>query len=247
MQASEFYGSTENWASLPDSRIDDSIKKFFYEATGNSRFPNQWSRILGIDYDTVGSEFYELLQNSDDPKVSMHLALDGNNLFTILLKVEVEIENHLHTHFFKSGMEDDGRIFDISNTPIPSELTAIYGISTELRNQLAYNWLVSIAPTKDLFYSFAANDTDNKLIEGNYTLVRALYYPIRDNSLKALIRTVKEESSFKIRFGVNPSDFSVDKDLFTLIVEIGDPETGQTTYLDFVGACPPACSGDGNT
>ncbi|OEK00275.1 hypothetical protein BFP97_01545 [Roseivirga sp. 4D4] len=97
----------------------------------------------------------------------------------------------------------------------------------------------------------------------NRVAVRVMKYPIIGYNLEVLKLILKETSEIAITFAVNPADFYYNDDLFTLILEIGtgntevkaaagkkgeeiekeDDEGDETTFLDFVNACPPFCCG----
>ncbi|NEQ50635.1 MAG: hypothetical protein F6K11_10955 [Leptolyngbya sp. SIO3F4] len=246
-----------NWKERPADQINNLFQVFIETPTPNNRFqsnsgyPNQWSRILGIDYGNVSSQLVSAFQDLNTP-ISMHLAVVANR-FTVIWSSGSDA----NLTYYGVDPVNGGRILDIQDAPTRNADHAHRGISIELRNQLAYNWLVSPYTVSDLFHTLTFPDylTDTSQRRrirntGEQCLVRAHSYPILGGN-RAILKELADHghisnaSFIRIRFGVNPSDKFLDKDLFTLIVELipnnaqGEPNEATANFLDFVGACPP--------
>ena len=235
----------KEWKELEDSSLSRVFKVYNVPNGGNSAssgqpgFPDQWSRIMGIDYGTVSGDFYNIVKNNPNAVVIMHLAVADNN-FLVVFEVQ-----GTSSQFYVSDLSDHGRFYDINSTP-ERTLVPYYGISGELANQLSYNWLVWPHMVSDLFYALAHIEGETGRAQdkrGFLCPVRAHRYYIDGYNLAVLKLILTPETTIKLKFGVNIADLLIDEDMFTLVLEVDPSGTGTSdkTYLDFVGACPPTC------
>lgn len=205
---------------------------------GNTGYPNQFSRILGIDFGIVHEDFMAFLSKKqhNDPKMRKNLFMvlaSNNGEFNIYFEaIDPTGDSGKQIQYFESDLTNGGRSYSILPEP-ERTVNSRYGVSSELRNQFVYNWQVSPESIiGDFFYGRAlpVPVTSNVLsgalaglafprFEG---LVRVHKYIIADQNLDALTKIVNSKSNISISLGVNSADLLISRDLFTLILEVRD-------------------------
>lgn len=227
------------WRIRQDVGVNQVFQVYDVDNGGNSGYPNQWSRILGIDFGIIHTDFLKALKGNAE--IHMNLGIRDNQ-FTVVF----ESTEGGESTYFMSSLKDDGRVFDIANMPA-RPFGRIYGISTELRNQLAYNWLVIPPSIIELFYSLAPKRGKGVPSDpvGNTSLVRVHHYLVVGKNREVLRQAfVNKDTRVSVRFGANLTDKNLNRDTFTLILEISNEvDTDSNTFLEFVQACPPFCGG----
>ena len=255
----------EHWVNDNGERVDPMTES----SVNPSGYTDQYSRLTGFDFGLISAEFRSTVKDIVDTKAI-------NPLSDAALTIEMGVSENSFTAFFKTtlnGVErfwsHDNNLYSILQAGSRS-LQPRYGISTELRNELFYNW--SILPTYQIPGMFNAKveipieDEERKrrdLLRLN-TLVRAHKYLVQDDNLNALNNILQAESEnpelgIRLTFGANLSDALVSEDIFTFILEldghytsnephythvisgIDDMNFDMTTYLEYVAACPPIC------
>jgi len=255
----------EHWVNDEGVRVDPMTQ----DSVNPSGYRNQYSRLTGFDFGLISADFRNTIKDIVETKAI-------NPLSDASLTIEMGVENDAFTAFFKTklnGVEQfwshDHNLYSILQAG-SRNLEKRYGISTELRNELFYNW--SILPTYQIPGMFNAKveipieDGEKKrreLLRLN-TLVRAHKYLVEEDNLNALNSVLQAESGnpelgLRVTFGANLSDALVAEDIFTFILEVDGFYTtnephythvmsgtnkmnfDRTTYLEYVAACPPIC------
>jgi len=268
---SKIESDIKEWKKFYFDDTDSLFSTFFNEADageGNSDYPDQWSRILGINYGNLNTQTYNSLTLAN--KIWMHMGVyQAEGETEKRITVIFEVENSDGTKTFLSNPENDTLIYNITPVHLSSTSTSRHGISKELRNQLANNWLINFLPLKYLFYRLEVNKNTTipegyegdihdvqSLLKGNMCWIKAHYYPITGRTLDALKETLIDVNdptsiNIRLRFGVNPSDVMPQfNEMFTLVLEVDtntveqgheDYDLSKLSFFDFVRACPPNC------
>jgi len=263
-------GYTGKWKSEKEDNLDQ-LFRVWNPSNGNSIYPDQWSRILGINFETIDANLINTIKETSVEEISfsMELAVIGEH-FSVIFKFKKNSDPDYT--YYTTNLSNGGRIYGVESVP-PRALEKRYGISTELRNQLAYSWLISPYSVLDLFYLLAPSEiielpvispnlikgvgityhSGSAMERGTSAPVRVHSYPITDKNLKTVKKLfdelpdfssgIENNTNLKLRFGVNTSDLFVNAELFTIILEIQTDinDSDSITYLDFVRACPPNC------
>lgn len=253
--ANEITNPIKNWKQLPMENIAETIRKFIPLAEDNySGNPDQFNRVQGINFGHPTQGFIDDIINPNLRAVNVHLGVvESLHEKKICLILETKIKGRSTSNYYISNEEDNGRFYDnqFINSK-GSQKHSKFGISREFANQLNYSWTNSNILPQKFFYSFNPKK-DNKVhlpvihsskVMNNFSWTRVHYFPIFDhNDVFKKLFTSKSSSNLGIRifFGVNYSDFFVDQELFTIIIEVEDTSKDEKTYLDFVKACPPNC------
>ncbi len=279
------------WKECPDKDIDTLFEQFFDENatsiisendTGVLGFENQFNRIRAIDFDLVHADFVDRVTgvrsagSQGNASLSVELAInkvsngDKNiSIFQMYFRTEVggevaywgndpfNVGSHEHARCYKYGV--------MSQTPSDHQMS---GVSTQLKNQLSYNWgLVPFPNLSDLFYAesfpkdvLSVHLSKVKNMEQFDRLalckgwVRGHRYQITGENLDALYEAIISGSSYvRIVLGANLTDLLIGKDIFTIIIEVRKEENSESSdfppldnsiaNIEFVQACPPFCGG----
>ncbi len=260
----------KKWKELPPLDTTPVFLEFFEEqGQGNSNYPNQWSKIQGINYGTTPIPCTVLNKIIDASTVWLHLGITENSegpSFNIIFQT---VNDNGEEHYI-SDDSFNTYIYDIEERESHSKQR--FGISPELRNRLAYDWLIWAMPLESAFYALTpkkmeGNEQNTSLSRiGNHSWVRVHKFGVTHHNLDMFKQSLgwnpdtayncenlQSNYTVNVHFGLTPSNYLIDKPMFNIIVKIteqskvANPEIIATTYLDFVGACPPACSGNGGT
>ncbi len=282
------WGGTEIWKSMPDNQINALFEQIFTnEELASHRhtslgIPQQFNRLRGYDFgevvDPSGAEkgfrdyVKTIAENKDeDIKMSLSMALavrrDPLGVEPDCFRLYFKTFDGNDINFWQKSESSDDHGMDYSTVAHPQRDSAMrYGISTELRNQLCYNWgVMPFSVVSDMFYALTSpknpiyqNEKDDKTLKEEQIKlskgwVRAHEYQIRGNNLQAFNSLLQEGNNnttrIRTKFGINLSDVLLGSDIFTIIIEVengtrSNPdliEVDNTTYLEFVHACPPFC------
>lgn len=224
-----------SWQKFQFSQITDLFHQYFPKGNAaNTGYGNQFSRLLGIDFGQIHNDFKFFIkelntENIGSKSVAMVNAVKAGSKFTLYF----ETKDETGVTYYESSIESSPQVYNVL-PDVSRSLNKRYGVSSELRNQFVYNWALSPASILgDLFYTRAIPksisddflaETVNTAFPRNESLVRAEKYHIRGENLRVLKALIEESEinhkNIGIRFGVNPSDFLVGTDMFTMIVEL---------------------------
>lgn len=257
------WGGTDEWKKTPDSEINCLFEQFLTgsefgrHARTSLGYNNQFNRLLGFDFGEVEETFkgtvVKIANGTGNESLSMALAVRTEKVGEEELKyfnIYFKTFDGDTVKFWKPGQSKEDHGMDYN--PIPHELGVSdkkHGISTELRNQLCYNWgAIPFSLVSDMFYAQASpKNPESPIPNGLFHLskgwVRAHEYQITKNNLNAF-KVLMHESpkvEIKTKFGINLSDALLGTDIFTIVIEIKNVNTNETSYLEFVHACPPFC------
>jgi hypothetical protein len=209
---------------------------------GNSGFPKQLSRLVGVDFGVIPQDLTDFIkaavdsEGDGDHRLSMVLGIGSNQVFQVYFEARTKkVDDNDHCDYYgvqATSINNGMRVYDVTPDPV-RPIKERMGVSTDLRNDFVFSWLnipVSLIP--DLFLSktvpaLSSDSLISKIVAGTFprysALVRPHRYMIDGNNLKALNKLFQKPKSnyaLNLRLGVNTSDLFVGKDLFTLILEV---------------------------
>lgn len=236
------------WKEMSPDELNSVFRTFAPAELEGISYPEQFRRILGIKYGKIAKGLMGSIHDGKTVKMNLAIVDTLNNKGMPEKKVDIFFSVN-DTDYYSRDIPNEsgstyGGFYAIDKAETILHSNPKYGISAEFKNQLANNLLICPLPIQDLVYSLAApeNNKTAPITAQTHRWTRAFYFLIDGNN-KTILKNdsvVNEESIITIHFGVNPSDFVLDKKMLTLILEIKNPESSlQSTYFDFIGARPP--------
>ncbi|HAD98695.1 MAG TPA: hypothetical protein DCG19_14885 [Cryomorphaceae bacterium] len=249
---------TTAWKNIKDKDIDDLFITSDSITNGNTDYEGQFSRMIGLNFGWLEQNAKDAIKEASLMK--LHLAVKKTetttietNSFNIIIETQKD-DNDPQFFAYNENDQNSGPIYRYPNPDQNNPLTPIwtpemwvgYFINNWLRKDFGVNTIFNTILKPNDRHNPSANN-------GIYPSVRAHYYVIEGIRLKHLQAKVKDNSLIHLRFfyGIDIMELIAGNQLFSLIFQIGYSNDSPTQlhydYLNFVGACPPACSGNGTT
>ena len=208
----------------------------------------QYNRITGIDFGSISKGFIKHLNdlNPDNKDtLSICMGIDKNSNKTQLFwDFKINGEN-----FYYEGDSNMLKTF-VGHTKNP--LKPHLGVSVDYKNEVCTNWAsLPFYAMSDIF--FVIQDLPDEVVNGKElfrsTPVKVLKFIVTEQDIKILKEKVTKDKHLKIHYGANlgnGSRYIVD---FIPVIQVYTPQMSavfeeddeDSTYADFVGACPPTC------
>lgn len=150
----------------------------------------------------------------------------------------------------------------ITGIPMPTKIKSSsllrFGVSPALVRQFSNNWLRTTPNMRSLmFYGTQTKNRHDEPAKILREVVRGKRYKLSNTQVEILTKVVRKGSDISILFGVNPSNFYMEDDLFTLIICVDNKNSTEfiseysnddnvltvdtMTFIEFVHICPPFC------
>ena len=234
-----------NWQRQRQEHIISSFE-VFNEQEG------EYDRITARDFGAITQEFMDSIQKlGDSPSdgLSLVLGIDENTQHA-----EVFWEFRLGNE--KTYIKGDGDRFltYISSNYRPTQPRM--GESVNYKNEVCCNWAnISYFEMNAIF--FVEMENNNFKSHGSELFLRRprreLSITIPQDDIDVMKKVCSTEKSLLVHYGVNYGDAARQMVPFVPLIQVYTPllqgttdeDDPDSTYLDFVETCPPACPGGG--
>ncbi|WP_420387577.1 hypothetical protein [Roseivirga sp.] len=237
-----------NWQKLRQEHIISAFE-VFDESQG------EYNRITARDFGGISEEFMgalEALGKTPSDSLSLCLGID-----TETEKAEVFWEFYIDGAKTYIGGDGDRFITFISPNYNPTQPRM--GESVNYKNEVCANWAnISYFEMNAIFFVMLQNP-DEKIHGAEVFLKRprrVLKFMIPQADIDVMKETCNTDKSLLVHYGVNYGDAARQMIPFVPLIQIytpvvqgvggmADEDDPNSTYLDFVGTCPPICPDGG--
>ncbi|MBO3698071.1 hypothetical protein [Roseivirga sp. E12] len=232
--------SKSSWPKLRQEEVNNCFE--IYDEQNE-----EYNRITGAYFGQVESSFLDAIENwNSSSSLSFCMGIDKNtDLFSPFFEL-MDDSGVVHL-----GMEEQLTKTFIS--PNTSKYQPHLGVSVDYKNEVCTNWaLIPYYLVSRIFFQTISMDGSGHgiSISGEEQLLkrpkRVKKFIIQTEDIDAMKSVLQPQSTIKVHFGVNYGHSANQQIAFTPVIEISN-NTGLAlddegdTFLDFVGACPPAC------
>lgn len=263
------------WAECASRDISGLFQKFITPEKGG-KLKGQFHRQCGINYGSIDKDWADALTGKVASEKGTNFALTlavENGQFNILFEVTHHGNTEYYGSGLPDGgrcyRPEESPLPSGQYQVQPN-----YGLLPVVKDHLNVNWFSSaLAVIPDLFVAermthmsslgilrhHSVPDTQALDLTDPFTrmTVRARKYPIVGYNKKVLQMLLKDgvdDLEMSIQFGAIFADLYYNDDIFSPIIALkkSNPNKEETyppedtTYLDFVAACPPVCPPDAN-